>query len=360
MHIHTLNRSVLALLWVWPAFLPAQTAADLKQILDRIERLEKQNQTLTEEVRELRARLGEPGAPAQPEERLAIQERRVEEMAEVKVESANRFPIRVTGMALFNSFWNSAGGVYGGTRADYPVTAPPNGITNAGATVRQSIVGLDFRGPQTLWGGHVRGSLNMDFYGGSGSSLDSLFRVRTASMELDWKTRSIMVGQEKPIIAPRDPSSLAQVGVSPLTGAGNLWLWQPQVRFEQRVTFGEQTKMRAQIGVYQTNERGAMLPANYEPSLESARPALQGRFELSHSIGDGRRVEIAPGFHTSSTHVAYTSVPSNLFSVDWFANPWVKLEFTGTFFSGQNLANLGTGLRQGFTVLNPGSVKVTL
>lgn len=194
----------------------------------------------------------------------------------------------------------------------------------------------------------------MDFYGGTGTSLDSLFRVRTGAIEVDWQSRSIMVGQEKPIIAPRDPSSLAQVGVSPLTGAGNLWLWQPQVRFEQRFALGERTKLRAQAGVFQTSERSAQLPAGYEGPLEPARPALQGRFELAHAFDETRRIEVAPGFHTSSTHVAYTSVPSNLFSIDWFANPWTTVEFTGTFFTGQNLANLGTGLRQGFTIVRRG------
>jgi hypothetical protein len=35
---------------------------------------------------------------------------------------------------------------------------------------------------------------------------------------------------------------------------------------------------------------------------------------------------------------------------DWFANPWRKLEFSGAFFRGQNLANLG-GIGQGFTIV---------
>jgi hypothetical protein len=355
MRTHVMTYKLLPLVWLWPALLPGQTNADLKQVLERLDRLERQNQLLLEEVRALRAQVGATRTPAPAEETLAIQARRTEELAQVKVEAANRFPLRVTGMALFNARWNSAGASYGGAYSESPVTAPVSGYATAGATLRQSIIGLEFQGPRTVWGGKVRGSLNMDFYAGSGSSLDSVFRLRTGSLEVDWKDRSILVGQEKPIIAPRDPSSLAQVGVSPLTGAGNLWLWQPQVRFEQRLALGEQTGLRAQVGVYQTSEASAALPASYQSSLESARPALQGRFELWHGFGGGRRIEIAPGFHTSSTHVAQTSVPSSLFSLDWFANPWTRLEFTGAFFSGQNLANLGTGLRQGFTILGRGS-----
>ena len=37
---------------------------------------------------------------------------------------------------------------------------------------------------------------------------------------IDWNNTSLMLGQDKPIISPRDPDSLAQVGFSPLTGAG--------------------------------------------------------------------------------------------------------------------------------------------
>src|ERR1022692_3172343 len=56
---------------------------------------------------------------ATPEERLDIQERRIDEQAQTKVEASQRFPIRLTGMALFNTFLDSAqsGGV------DYPTVA---------------------------------------------------------------------------------------------------------------------------------------------------------------------------------------------------------------------------------------------
>ena len=101
------------------------------------------------------------------------------------------------------------------------------------------MIGLDFRGPAVPGGGKVSGSLFMDFYGGAGDSLNQYFRIRTGSIDFDWKNTSLMVGQEKPIVSPREPNSLAQVAVSPLTNAGNLWLWQPQVRLEQSFALGE-------------------------------------------------------------------------------------------------------------------------
>ena len=34
--------------------------------------------------------------------------------------------------------------------------------------------------------------------------------------------------------------------------------------------------------------------------------------------------------------------------LDWFFNPWKRVEFSGVFYSGTNVAHLGSGTRQGF------------
>jgi hypothetical protein len=274
------------------------------------------------------------------EERLDIQQQRIEEHAQTKVEASQKFPIRLAGMALFNAFLNSkqSGG------ADYPVTAAATGAGHSGATVRQSIVGLEFGGPRAIWGGKVNGSVYMDFFAGA---TNSAMRIRTASIEIAWKDRSVIAGLEKPIFNPREPSSLAQVGISPLTGAGNLWLWLPQVRFEQEVRLGTSSGVRAQVGAVQTREVGPYV-GTVVP--EAARPAAEGRVNFYHKLDDERRLEIAAGFHASTTHAGGQSIPSNLFAMDWFFNPWKPVEFTGVFYSGQNVAHLGSGTRQGFAV----------
>jgi hypothetical protein len=328
-----------------PLCLFAQTTnpQDLSKILERLDRLEQENRALAEQVRALRAQLGTPAAvtaTTSVEEKLDIQQQRIEEQSQTKVESSQRFPIRLAGMALFNAFSNSkqSGG------ADYPVTAAPTGAGHSGATVRQTIIGLEFGGPQAIWGGKVHGSVYMDFFGGT---TNSTFRVRTAEVEVDWKTRSIMAGLEKPIFNPREPSSLAQVGISPMTGAGNLWLWLPQVRFEQDLRFGSSSGLRAQVGAVQTREIG---PYSGTIVPEAVRPALEGRFNFYHKLDEDRRLEFAAGFHTSTTHADGKSIPSNLYSLDWSFNPWRRLEFTGVFYSGQNVAHLGSGTRQGYAI----------
>jgi hypothetical protein len=222
------------------------------------------------------------------------------------------------------------------------VIAAPTGVGHSCATVRQSIIGLEFSGPGAVGGGKVHGSLYMDFFAGANNNA---FRVRTASIQIDWKSRSLAAGLEKPIFNPREPSSLAQVGISPLTGAGNLWLWLPQVRYEQNLQFTPNNGLRAQIGAVQTRELGAYAGT---VTAEAARPALEGRFNFVHRLDDERRLEMAVGFHTSTTHAAGASIPSNLISLDWFFNPWKRVEFNGVFYSGTNVAHLGSGTRQGF------------
>jgi len=195
----------------------------------------------------------------------------------------------------------------------------------------------------------------MDFFGGSGEPYNSLVRLRTAGLEINWENTSVMFGQDKPLIAPREPNSLAQVGLSPLTGAGNLWVWQPQMRVEQRFHLDDRTSFRAQVGVFETREDYGYVPPAYATSLQSQRPALQGRFSLAHNLDDERRIEIGSGFDASTTHVAGATVPSRVWAFDWFANPWRKLEFSGTFFRGHNLTNLG-GIGQGFTIVKENNV----
>ena len=91
-------------------------------------------------------------------------------------------------------------------------------------------------------------------------------------------------------------------------------------------------------GSYEAN---TALPRHGNPE-SSAGPALEGRFEFWHKFGEHTRIELAPGFHTAQTAENGISVPSRLFSFDWFANPWEKIEFTGAFYRGENIAGLGT------------------
>ena len=222
-----------------------QAAPELANILERLDRLEHENRALTEQVRALQAQSGNSRCPPQSDRwrsRLDIQEQRIEEQAQTKVEASQKFPIRLTGMALFNAFLNSQAE----RRRRLSHRGRGHRRRARGATLRQTILGLEFRGPRpsgaarstarSTWISLLPAPLTPDHAPAHRLHRDRLERPQPHG------------GVEKPIFNPREPSSLAQVGVSPLTGAGNLWLWLPQVRVEQDFSFGAATGLRAAGG----------------------------------------------------------------------------------------------------------------
>ena len=358
---------------IWPASVAGQQTPEIERILERLDKLEQENHALTAQVQELKNELAarrasadatpesaavtihENGAGATSEnasvaptteERVDIIQSRVEEQAQTKVEASQKFPISLAGMALFNAYVNSS--LNNGQ--EYPTSAPlTQGQESDGATLRQTIIGLEYRGPQTFLGGTVHGSIYMDFFTG-GINFNSMFRLRTGSIHLDWKTRSVMAGIDKPIFNPREPASLAQVGVSPLTGAGNLWLWVPQARVEQDIAFTGSTGVRLVTGVIETHETSPY-DNSATTAVEPNRPGIEGRYEFYHNMGEGRRIEIATGFHDSTTHADGFSIPSHVLSFDGLYKPDKWIELTGVFFTGQNVSNLGTGsINNGYAI----------
>jgi hypothetical protein len=342
---------------VFAAVAAAQDQAALTDIVERLQRLERENQAMAEEIRSLRARIAAftPGtAPTTPplSERMDVQEQRVEDLAQTKVEAAEKLPVTLEGMVLMNTFWNSRP-TAGSENPTMAPAASPQARTY-GATFRQSTIGVRYRGPSVA-GGRVSGAVSLDLFGGTTASLNHMLRLRTATVQIDWGTRRLMIGQEKPLISERNPTSLAQVGVTPLTNAGNLWLWQPQIRFDQTVNLTQNHRLTGSVGLYETVESTTEVPAQFESSFSRQRPALQGRVEWSYRSGDRQLVALAPGFHYGTSRVAGASAPSALGSFEWLVAPTDRVEWTGLFYSGTNVANMGA-LRQGFVILGPGQV----
>ena len=371
-HLNKFRAGAILILWVLGTGGTArgQSASEMQQILDRLDRLEKNNQALLDEIHGLRQQIsalqpsgapssaapGENG-PQLSEERQQVQQNRIDELAQAKVEASQKFPIRITGMALFNASLN---GRYNGNAENPLVASWGRGDETGTGTLRQSTLGLLFNGPETFLGGKISGSVYMDFFGGSTATLNHLVRLRTAAINIDWKNTSILVGQDKPILSPRDPDSLAQVGYSPLTGAGNLWLWQPQARLEQRFSLGDNSGLRAQAGVFVTSTLEYPMTAPVSgyplaPPQEYSRPGGEGRIQLWHHWGETERFEIAGGYHFNENRVLQTEFPSEVYSVDWFLRPIARLEVSGMFFHGQNVATLGA-LPQGFVITPHGGV----
>ena len=76
---------------------------------------------------------------------MTLQEAQIAVQEQTKVESESRFPVKVSGLVLMNGFVN--------TRAVDMAATPTLAVPGAGGTglsVRQTIMGLDMRGPHLL------------------------------------------------------------------------------------------------------------------------------------------------------------------------------------------------------------------
>ena len=192
------------LLLLAPPLLRAQNLPDNAAILERLDRLEQENRAMAEEIRALRAELTaahkaptQRRAPPPPRtspklcrKRSTFRGSASRSRRQTKVESSQKFPIALAGMALVNAFINSRQN--GRQRLPHAASAIP-ATDRAGATARQSIIGLEYHGPRTFLGGTVHGSMFMDFYQGP-TPLQQWIRLRTATIQMDWKTRNIKLG----------------------------------------------------------------------------------------------------------------------------------------------------------------------
>jgi hypothetical protein len=329
--------------------------AKLDQILQQLTQLQEDNRKLNQQVDDLRRQVMEltsaktsAPVPEHLDEKLDVLDQRVKDLDSTKVEAAGHFPVKLSGLVLMNSYLYA--GRTGGV--DLPLAALLGAEQrSAGATFRNTELGLLYSGTQGIWGAQIAGELHLDFFGGTLNSQNNLARIRTADIGLNWGQRSLTFALDKPILSPRNPDSLSQLGVPPLANSGNLWLWAPQLRYEERIQFNESTGLQARLGVYQTNETFAGLPAGVR--LSPSRPALQGRFEFFKDMGNGRRIEIAPGFHLSRSLAGGGSATSYAASIDWLLPVAPRLDWTGFAFRGQDLSGLGiSALHQGLFLRN--------
>lgn len=167
---------------------------------------------------------------------------KIDDQYQTKLESASKYRVRFSGIVLFNLFSNR-GSV---DSADVPTWAtmaqPMNSSGSVGATMRQSILGFEAFGPD-LMGARTSANVNFDFGGGfpaTDNGVNSgLVRLRTAAVRLDWKNTSVIAGQDQLFLSPIAPTSFASVIEPPLSYAGNLWAWTPQVRVEHRFAISD-------------------------------------------------------------------------------------------------------------------------
>jgi hypothetical protein len=255
-----------------------------------------------------------------------------------------------TGMILFNGFYDDAA-VNTDDVPEFVLPSTPEGrrAQSLSGTVRQTRLTLEAR-VEEVAGATVTGLLDTDFYGGqqpsAGGRTFPLPRIRRAFAELAWPRVTLLVGQESPPIAAVSPASLATVALPGFAGAGNLWLWLPQVRLGGELPVG---------GVRLGLEAAALAPTAGEPqdpfltrpdrAEQSGRPYLQMRAVLRK--GDRSRpaemIELSVGGHIGWLATGSDSLVE---SRALAASAWVPLgpvELRGEAFVGRALAGLGLG-----------------
>lgn len=359
-----------------PASDPAPTAAQMQQKLQKLsaelaaaqERLQdsqKEIQRLQDELAAIQAQFPAaaqpstsvtatvastaPLTPQETAEKVDILQAEVKQHEQVKVESVSKYPVRLTGLFLFNSFIDK-GGV---DSIDLPSVAIPlqagaSSITT-GASIRQTIIGVQATGPR-LFGAQSSAEVNVDFYGGipysNYGTVGGVVRMRTAALRLTWDRDSAEVGLVEPLISPLSPSSYAAVAEPALAWSGNLWTWAPQFSYEHR--FGSATKPHFawQAGLwdppaagYNTDEL-ARVPSTGE---HSGQPAYETRVSFARdNKTDGMQFGLG-GYYSRQSYPG-RSGDSWAFTADWRLPLGHIFELSGEAYRGRALGGLGGGV----------------
>ena len=268
---------------------------------------------------------------------------------QAKVETQSKFPFKLTGLILMNTFANT-----NGVDVAQSPTLTTGGSRATGLSLRQTVLGLDARGPH-LFGATSAADLRIDFFGGSGQSNSGagyadgggFVRLRTAHAELDWNHTRTFFEMDRPIVNPNSPTSLTAVAQPALAWSGNLWNWLPQVGAEQSVALGGSSRLKMEAAVADIPD-----PA-YAGSGLSALPGTS-LAESSRWPGSEARIAYARGDEASGPDVGIGGYFSPHSSGGIRFDAWAatidfripfssRFEASGSAYRGAGLGGLGGG-----------------
>ncbi len=296
-------------------------------------------------------------------EQQALQESQIATHEQSKVESESKYPMRVTGMLLLSGFVNTSGVDIAAT----PTLAVP-GSGSTGATIRQTVLGFDARGPH-LFGASSSANLWVDFdgspqsgssgtgYSGSYNGNATFLRLRTAYAGLKWAHTEAYFSLDRPVFSPDTPASLTAVAEPALAWSGNLWTWNPQVGARGDVPLTGSRAIRLEAAVMDVGDAPISpaaasattaqgLPSTAEqsrwPGVE-ARVALVGSQQTEESSHFGVGGYFAP--HHAAPGYGFDSWAGTL---DARILLPVHLQLTASFYRGLGLGGLGGGAYKDF------------
>ena len=260
---------------------------------------------------------------------------------------AQRPDIQATfeGIVLVNGFHTSRSV----NNSDVPQFVLPAGDGAAlGATVRQTRVTLTATAPELL-GGQLTGVLDADFFGGqqpsTGGRTFPLPRIRRAFAELAGRRFAVLVGQESPPIASVSPVSLASSGFPAFAGAGNLWLWIPQVRGSVELARAGTTRAGLELAMLAPVSGEPQTPFTTQPDAaeRSGRPYLQSRMRAFWGAGDMQGEAGLGGHYGWLRREDGSLAETKAFAASAIVPVSPRLEVRGEAFAGEALAGLGGG-----------------
>jgi hypothetical protein len=348
------------------------THQQLEQSQKEIEQLREQLALIKKQLASAQPDLVQPSNPVNGADTAKATAAAIEEVQEqqqtleaqvklheqTKIEGESKYPVRVTGLILFNSFINR--GIVDDIDLPEAALAPSNetGNGSAGASFRQTILGLEGFGPR-IAGAHTSADVNIDFFGGlaysSSSTSAGIVRMRTASINLNWSNDSIQVGMVTPLISPLSPTSYATVAEPSMAGAGNLWTWSPQLKYAHQFSIQSGRQIQLELGLWDPPAAGYSTSVTVRapsPGEQSKQPAYESRI----SYGAPSDNSYGPSLEDHSFHVGLSgyysrqsypygnSLDSWAFTTD-FRIPLTHLfEVSGEGYRGRALGGLGGGV----------------
>jgi hypothetical protein len=333
-----------------------QTQSDLADSRREIQELKRSLEELRSQVQGNRpASDASSSAPSEPTTASADQDpaflaAKVAELHQDKVESASKYPVKLSGLILFNSYLND--GVF--DMADFPSLVFPRtpgfSHNSIGATLNQTLLGLDVRGPK-IFGAQTSADLAFDFGGGSPTVsfgvTDGIARLRTANIHLDWKGTSLKIGQDTPFFSPLSPTSYATVREPALSWAGNLWVWTPTVEVTHRFRVGEESALVLQGGLLDPlTEAIPPFQGRFSTAGEVTRvPAIAGRIAWDRSSASHFPFTVGfSGYRARQKYDSFPDVDSWTMNTDFKVGIGSHLEVSGEWYRGQAVGGLGGGI----------------
>jgi len=275
---------------------------------------------------------------------------KIDEQYQTKVETASKYRARLHGIVLMNAFRN----VGGSDNLDLPTYAMPvaegSPLATAGATLRQSEIGLEVFGPNVA-GAKTSGDVQFDFAGGfpaTGNGANfGIARLQTASVRLDWDHTSVVAGQDSLFISPLSPTSFASLAIPTFAFAGNLWAWTPQLRVEHRFAISDQQTVTMQAGVLDNLDwepnYGSYLRTPQAGEM-SGQPAYAFRTAWSRPIQQHPLTFGAAGYYGKQDWGAGRDVDAWAGMADWQIPIVSRLALSGEFYRGRAIGGLGAAV----------------